>query len=124
MHLLCFIMVAACVKKVAYGLNSTRRDYTGTSTHAEMDALAKIIGKGNKTRKLDLIVIKLTKTGQLGESRPCHNCLRRLYESGVNIKHVYYSTSKGTMEKENFNSMLESPRTYVSYGMRCRNVKY
>ena len=65
---------------------------------------------------MDLIVIKLTKSGKFGDSRPCLTCLKSM--RGLRIKHVYYSTSNGTIEKENFNGMEESPNTYLSYGHR------
>lgn len=116
----CHILQEVNVGKVAYGHNSTRKTYTNTTLHAEIDAFAKLGFKKMLNQKLDLIVIKLTKTGKFGESRPCETCVNRLVAGGANIKHVYYSTSSGKIVKENFNSMIHSKSNYVSYGIRSR----
>lgn len=88
------------------------------SKHAEMDALDKIKYKKNVPKKIDLFVIRLTKVGDLTESRPCLHCLIRLKLSGLNIKHVYYSNSEGNIIRESFSKMQDNPLTYVSSGQR------
>lgn len=89
-----------------------------TSKHAEIDVLNKIVSKKNLPKSVDLLVIRLTKTGQLSESRPCYHCLTTLGMSRLNIKYVYYSTASGTIVREKFREMLESDKTYISSGMR------
>ena len=94
------------------------------STHAEINAYRRIAKWKNKPKKLDLIVLRFSKTGCLGKSRPCYNCLQRLTNAKMGIVHVYYSTENGTIIKENFNTMINNPLTYTSSGfrkMRWRN---
>jgi len=102
-----------------YSLNGSQ------SVHAEMDALDNLRQKnyliGNKA--MNLLVIRLTKTGKLGESRPCYHCLQRLNDCGVKIKYVYYSTADGRIMREKLSDMIDSPKTYVSLGNRRRILK-
>ena len=103
------------IKVFAFGLNSTRKNYNNKSTHAEVDAMKKIQYKKIEG-KMDLIVIKLSKNGEFRESRPCLTCLKSM--RGLKIKHVYYSTVNGDIQREKFNGMEENPNTYLSYGHR------
>ena len=98
--------------------------YFFMSTHAEIDALNKLKSKkyiSTKSR-FDLMVIRISKTGILGESRPCFHCLEKLENSGVKIHNVYYSTKSGSLTKEKFSTMKESKKTVYSSGYR-RNMK-
>lgn len=91
------------------------------STHAEIDALNKFINKidqSDKKKRYDLLVLRLSKTGKLGESRPCYHCLEKLEKSNINIHNVYYSTKDGAIEKEKFNTMKESAKTIYCGGYR------
>ncbi len=98
------------------------------STHAEIDALNKLYDRSSDKRKIarikyNMLVIKVGKSGKLCSSRPCKNCLTTLMKSNINIQHVYYSTKEGSIERERFIKMLNSPLTYVSSGIRRRNIK-
>lgn len=90
------------------------------SVHAEGNALKKFLRMRNAPRKIDILVIRFSKSGKLGMSRPCRNCLMRLtYASrkfGFCIKNIYYSNAQGTISVEKFPTMLESDLTYVSSG--------
>lgn len=97
------------------------------STHAEIDALNKLlklkISKKDKRKyeKMDLLVVRLSKTiGRLGISRPCYHCLSTLMNSDIEIKYVYYSTNDGRIVREKFKDMIESELTKISTGWRKR----
>lgn len=90
------------------------------SRHAEMDALNKVKSLKNMPRCVDILVIRYTKSGVLSESRPCFHCIKSLQKSKINIRYVYYSTRFGTIVRENFNRMENSPLTYIS--SRIRNM--
>lgn len=117
-------VIAVGVKKVAYGVNSNTNFHCMPSRHAEMDALNKIKNKRELPRYVDIFVIRLAKNGTLGESRPCFHCLEALEKSRLRIKYVYYSNNDGLIIKEKFNTMKESPLTYVSSGMRTIDNKW
>ena len=104
--------------KVAIGTNSNTKYGFMPSTHAEIDAIEKIKHKKNNPKKVDLLVIRLTKSGLLAESRPCYHCLCFMERSSINIKYVYYSTSNGTIAKERLFEMKSSSITCISSGMR------
>lgn len=110
-------------KKIVMGINSHVLRYNQHSTHAEVAALEKLhsvlkIYFSDKSHKFDLYVVRISKEGYYGSSRPCYHCLVRLIKSGVNIRDVYYSTDDRTIVKEKFTLMLHSPLTNVSSGYR------
>lgn len=94
------------------------------SIHAEHDAIRKL-SKLNKHKrfisekeKLDLICIRYSKIGKLGNSRPCRNCLLRMAKCSFNIRNVYYSTFYGDIVMEKFKNMMDSPDTCFTSGCR------
>ena len=89
--------------KIMMGENSMRQ-FGGApiSTHAEMDVLRKIYKNlqtqtnSKKKEKYDVLVIRITKTGKLGSSRPCFHCINSMLSTSlVKIQYVYYSTNDG-----------------------------
>lgn len=50
----------------------------------------KIIKLRKKFKNIDLLVFKKTRTGVIGYSKPCCNCIRTMKYFGINK--VYYST--------------------------------
>ena len=97
------------------------------SVHAEVDALKRTnkwisIGK----EKFNMLVIRLSKTGHVGESRPCYHCILHLQKYCNNIKFIYYSTCDGKIVRERLDSMLYSNKTHISYGncQRLMNIQY
>jgi len=113
--------ITAGGKKLSFGISCSMTFHHMPSKHAEMDASQKIMKKKDLPRAVDYFVIRYTKTGVLGESRPCFHCLTAMNKSKLNIKDVYYSTSEGTIVREKFSVMLESDNTYISSGMRKYN---
>lgn len=76
------------------------------SRHAEMDVISKLIkSKKNlinkvKKQKLNLIVIRYTKKGTFGNSKPCSNCIKFMKSSGLHFKKITY------YEDNKFNTIL------------------
>ena len=60
----------------------------------------------HNVKKLDLLVMRVTKMGEIGNARPCHNCLKMMKDIG--IKKVFYSTG------EDENIVCEHVRNMVS----------
>ena len=111
--------------KIITGKNSVRRQHTGIpiSTHAEIDALQKLKFKNaHKTHpiKMNLMVVRFSKTGVLGNAEPCFHCMKQLARAEfVNIKNVYYSDSEKIVCKK-FQDMVTSPTHFISSGYRNR----
>ena len=86
------------MKKVSVGHNYYPTvPVKGGTVHAEVSAGERLKGQvNNKVKKLDLIVIRTSKTGKLGSSAPCLHCLEYLQNlHGIRIKNVYYSDADG-----------------------------
>lgn len=102
------------------GRNSILYNYQTASIHSEDAAMNKMTRCNRFKRvipfgaKIDLLVIRLSKTGVLGSSRPCQNCLKRLTKSKYPVDKVYYSNDKDTIVREKFDSMFDSPLTAMS----------
>lgn len=92
--------------------------------HSEHDGMRKLFKLNKRKRilsrtdKIDLLVIRITKTGIIGYSRPCRNCLLRLSRINFNIRLIYYSINNSDVRCEKLSEMIESPLTRISSGYR------
>jgi pyrimidine deaminase RibD-like protein len=94
------------------------------SCHSERRALkhASYLQGGKKKGKkmsFTLVVLRFSRTGLLGSSRPCANCIQALQKSSkyIRIKEVIYSTEDGGLKREKF-SELTKDLSFVSSGFR------
>jgi len=78
--------------------------------------------KFNPRKSIDILVVKLTKTGKLSFSRPCRACIIRLEKSGFNIRRVYYSNEFGGISFESFSDLIARKGRF-SRGTRAKNNK-
>ena len=91
------------------------------SRHAEEEVLKDIqrhlqkryAGKNSKIRRnvpIHLFVVRFSKLGQLGNSRPCHHCIFLLARmcKHFNIKSVTYSTEDGKFKTESLKDLVKS----------------
>ena len=91
------------------------------SIHAEHMGCTKFIKTHNikRTQKIDVMVLRVSKNGEnLGNSRPCKECLMRLSKSMVNINNVYYSQDNSNICVEKFSHMVRSNQSKQSSGTR------
>lgn len=102
----------------AIGINHIM--HNNISEHAEINALKMNKSLTYSKDTINLFVIRLTKTGKIGESRPCYHCLLHLQKYCSNIGFVYYSTSDGKIIRERLINMINSCKTHVSFGNRHR----
>uniref|UniRef100_A0A6C0EAJ1 CMP/dCMP-type deaminase domain-containing protein n=1 Tax=viral metagenome TaxID=1070528 RepID=A0A6C0EAJ1_9ZZZZ len=110
-----------CAKKIAIGTNNILTDIGKKSIHAEHSALIKALSNKHfdRAKTYNMFVIRLSKTGKTGMSRPCQKCIQRLQKSELNIKDIYYTTADGDITKEKLSDMHLSPLTCMSSGDRC-----
>jgi len=111
--------------KFAIGENSERFRFGNTrlSTHAEMDALKKLDNlirvKKCKKQKMDLVVIRVNKSGNLCESAPCFHCTKELQNSKVvTINKLYFSRWDGTITCIKFSEWIKNEKFHVSKGWK------
>jgi hypothetical protein len=67
---------------------------------------------GGKVKKNDIFVIRVNHKGNLGNSRPCYNCLDMM--RAVGIKRVYYTDDKGDVVCENVKDMISIQASAVT----------
>ena len=74
-----------------------------------------------RTFRMDLMVVRLSKTGILNNAEPCFHCLMQLQRATfVNIKNVYYSVGPDKIVCKKFKDMVNSPTKFISSGYRNR----
>jgi len=111
---------------LVYATNSIIRGNGLTSIHAEESALHKLqrlihYRKFDDRKNVDILVIKLTKTGILSYSRPCRDCITRLERSGLKINRIYYSNEFGSITSESLSELVASKGS-CSRGTRLKNA--
>ncbi len=107
------------------GENSNKPLYSNTKikTHAEMEALEKAKGllrcKRIKKNKMNLIVIRINKMGELCESAPCFHCTKKLCENNfIQISKLYYSRYDGSITCVKFDDWARDGNHSVSKGWK------
>ena len=108
-----------------YYLNSIKFPF---SLHSEVNVVNKYYKKNltknvNKYYKKNLFVIKLSKTGFIGNSKPCIHCANFLYNNFDNLKlsKIYYSTKINDLE-ELTKKDLKSKEFKLAAGFRKHNI--
>ena len=88
--------------------------------HAELDAINKLKPLKNKRmQNVNLLVIRITKSKILQNSKPCANCINVMkklpQKKGYNIKNVYYSDDNGKIIKSSINKLENDELHYTRY---------
>jgi len=108
--------------KIATGTNSERKMWKGCNygRHAETEAMLRLPpsygGKGRKrTDWINLLVIRIDKSKNLKDSKPCSKCLEHLSKmKNYKLRFVYYSDSEGNIVKRKFADLLLEENKHVS----------
>jgi len=124
--LLFFARKGGKIKEIIYGENYTTLGNGALSVHAEQNAISKISSSKHIFKKTDLLVIRLSKHGKLGPSKPCQHCVYRLCAAcekyNFCIQYVYYSDSDGNIICQKFSDLMNS-KHYISSGIRKKIEK-
>lgn len=102
------------------------RNCSGRSTrcsfHAEANAIHKLAShKGTKNNKsFDLVVIRVSPTGVIGNSKPCFQCIQQIMKSRFNISKIYYSDANGDIICESINKLLQTDTIHIAHGLRLK----
>lgn len=88
-----------------------------------MDALNKVKGllKCHKIKKnkMNLVVIRVNKLGELCESAPCYHCTKELATNNhVQIDKLYYSKSDGSIICVKFTDWVNFGTSHISKGWK------
>jgi len=92
------------------------------SIHSEINTIFKYykkdIKKNLQRSKKILIVLKISKTGTIGNSKPCKSCANFIYNNlnNLNLINVYYSNELSLLEKLNKRDFISESFTISSGG--------
>jgi hypothetical protein len=91
------------------------------TVHAEVDAISNLPSRC-RNKKIDLLVIRTSKTHVLGNSQPCIECMNHLSltlrRKGYILKDLYFSTATGTICKMKFKDIHTLTPHYSLYQLR------
>lgn len=107
---------------LSYGdnTNSSKYDFIAND-HAEICALKKLKPRSGtkKLRGLDLVVVKVNKSGKILNSKPCADCLKKMSiiacKFGYYINRIFYSTAEGEIVKTNIRKLKKETQYVSSY---------
>jgi len=72
-------------------------NHTEPGTHAEHNALLKLKPLKNKKKLvlINLLVVRLSRTNKIQNSKPCNNCIQKMKyipaQKGYKLQNIYYS---------------------------------
>lgn len=120
-----FMHVAAIIidsRMVCCSINQSRLKYhcQGVkSIHSEIAAIKKLPYRdiSKKKKNVDMIVIRVTKTGKLSSSQPCEYCVKHLSEmnNSYRINNIFFSDNRGIV-KTKLTDLCNSIPKHVSGG--------
>lgn len=87
------------------------------SLHAEDVAIEKFkqSKKNYKNKKFNMLIIRFSKSGEIGDSKPCNQCINKIIKSGINFKKIYYTTKHKTIKSETLSHLQTSTRCSNGY---------
>ena len=72
-----------------------------------------------KREKMNLIVLRINKSGNLCESAPCYHCTLELSKNkNISIDKLYYSRTDGSITCIKFKEWLDNDNFHVSKGWK------
>lgn len=97
------------------------------SIHSEIEAISKLPprDKQSKKKEIDLIVIRITKSGMLTSSMPCQHCLNNMsnMNNGYKINNIYFSKNDRTIEKVKLRDLMNNYPKHISGGFLMSSRK-
>ena len=93
-----------------------------------MDAMKNLTSfircKKIKKEKMNLIVLRINKGGNLCESAPCHHCTLELAKNkNIHIDRLYYSRADGTITCIKFKEWVTNGNFHISKGWKWLKAK-
>lgn len=91
--------------------------------HAEMKAIKPEKLRKFKSKKFNMLVIRIDKYGNLRNSKPCVDCVKVI--KTLPIKKIYYSDDDGNIISISKNALSSDHRSagFYGYGSKCINEK-
>ena len=130
-HIAIVIKNGCDLNPLSYGFNTYDDSRSDGTIHAEINAINNLITHAaNKKRltKIDILVIRTSKTGKIGMSKPCIKCIIDLstlpQRKGYILKNIFYSNSEGLIVKTTLRSLIDNRDFHISRYYLNRNFKF
>ena len=113
---------------LSYGINIYDNKGVGI-VHAEVNAIENLPTRAykKKLQKINILVIRTSKNGKIGISKPCAKCLYDLstipQNKGYVIKDIFYSNNEGLIIKNTLNKLINNDDHHISRFYRKNNYK-
>lgn len=85
--------------KVKYFIKRFNVQHHYFHIHSEMALLARLWGRIHIDSSLKLVVLRLNRFLELGDSKPCKTCSAIL--AALDVTNIWYSTKKGVFKNDN-----------------------
>jgi hypothetical protein len=115
---------------ISYGINKINNDKIHT-IHSEIELLnnyKRLYKNGNITKQISkknkkLIIIRLSKTLNIGYSKPCLNCIKIIKKNleYLNISEIHYTNNESNLIKLNYLDLNNLNLFKFSSSFRIRN---
>lgn len=123
----CFILDMKTNKVLTYDFNVyLKSDSFPFSIHAEVQSIVRYYkSKTTNKNKKAIIVVKMSRTGRIGNSKCCLNCMRFIRNNidNLNLKKIYYSTENSILLELSKNDLIDTNfRLSKGYDFRSRSI--
>eukprot|EP00734_Pompholyxophrys_sp_LG126_P000049 Pompholyxophrys_sp_v1_NODE_2_length_20472_cov_5.132586.p14 type:complete len:166 gc:universal NODE_2_length_20472_cov_5.132586:16446-15949(-) len=100
-----------------------------STIHAEQSAISRLPRRrSKKLKRINLLVVRTSKSGKLNNSRPCLHCINTMVSKtpvyGYKIHYVYFSTNDGSIQKTKLSDLHRCTENHVSSFYRRRIRKH
>lgn len=112
--LLCFSI--NFIKNKKFGVKDV--GYNSTKYHAEIDAFYRLDKKKFRSTTINLLVIRINKSGELCSSKPCEECIKTLHKLclkyDIHLSKVYFSTETKTIIHSSFVDLIFDENKHIT----------
>lgn len=125
-----FLPMAAPLNLLSYGENVYKGSNVDYTVHAEDSAIRKLPSLPQKKhmKKVDMMVIKVSKSGCVGSSKPCIHCLLQLKQKlpakGYRLHNIYYTDMEGNIWQSTVSRLLRDEEVHISKYYKDRAYLY
>lgn len=93
-----------------------------------MDLINKLKTKTGKPKKINILVVRVSSSGELRDSKPCAKCINYMLvmarKKGYIVNRINYSTNEGTIISTKLSYLAAEPVKHICRGLEaCRRKK-
>jgi cytidine deaminase len=118
-------MACLFIKTQILSLGINHQTNESSTIHAEQSAISRLPRRrSKKLKRINLLVVRTSKSGKLNNSRPCLHCIKSMMSKtpiyGYKIHYVYFSTDDGSIQKMKLSELNLCKENHISSFYRRR----